>query len=116
VVASPAEHEIHRSMTKAASGQEGRLLSFWRETLMGSSQLAFQETEFDAPLAPALDVLVARAEARAILWGNHAMELQEAVDQLWEWADAQGLVKSVGADTVQAILADAFEPWQDRSC
>jgi hypothetical protein len=56
-----------------------------------------------------LDVLRARAEARATLVANGYLDLQIAVDELQESAAAQGLLKEFGGqDRVQEILAQSF--------
>jgi hypothetical protein len=55
-----------------------------------------------------LDAFVLRCEARAILVEACAMDLQEAVDGLWEAAERDGLVERLGQDQVQKILSDAF--------
>jgi hypothetical protein len=53
-----------------------------------------------------------RAEARADLVANGYMDLQTAVDGLQEAAAAQGLLKQIGQDRVQEIMAAAFARWQ----
>jgi hypothetical protein len=58
-------------------------------------------------------VFTARAEARALLWAEGAVDLHTAVDELWVAAESEGLVKQLGADAVQRILADAFAPARD---
>jgi hypothetical protein len=55
-------------------------------------------------------VLVARAEARAMLWFDGDLDLHDAVDELWASAVRDGLVDKLGADEVQRLLADAFAP------
>jgi hypothetical protein len=49
-----------------------------------------------------------RAESRALLIANGYLDLQSAVDELWVAAERDGLVKTFGADAVQALLAAAF--------
>jgi hypothetical protein len=56
----------------------------------------------------AIDVFRARAQARALLYAAGEMDLLEAVDGLWAAAVRDGLVISIGADAVQAILSTAF--------
>jgi hypothetical protein len=53
--------------------------------------------------------LIARAEARALLWQAGELDLHEAVDELQAAAKDLGLVHEVGQDAVQAIIARAFE-------
>jgi hypothetical protein len=53
-------------------------------------------------------VFVARAEARAILFGADEFDLHEAVDPLQLYAEESGLVDRIGQDAVQQILAHAF--------
>jgi hypothetical protein len=55
-----------------------------------------------------LKVLIARAEARALLWKCCALDLHEAVDILQYAAVKSGLVEAIGQDAVQAIMRDAF--------
>ena len=56
----------------------------------------------------ALDILIARAEARALLYAAGQLELHDAVDELQTAAVRDGLVVSLGRDEVQRILAEAF--------
>jgi len=51
----------------------------------------------------------ARCEARALLVATGDLDLHEAVDGLQAAAVASGLVAALGQDSVQAIMADAFE-------
>jgi hypothetical protein len=60
-----------------------------------------------------LDALIERAEARAYLWSVGEYELQEAVDVLQEDAKRDGLIRRIGQDGVQKILADAFWPYRE---
>ena len=57
---------------------------------------------------PLVDVLEARAWARAHLYSAGEIDLHEAVDVLQHWVVASGLVTAIGADRVQQILSDAF--------
>jgi hypothetical protein len=57
-----------------------------------------------------VEVFVARAEARAMLWAAGELDLHTAVDELWAAAVRDGLVDRLGADEVQRLLADAFAP------
>lgn len=67
----------------------------------------------DHPPAP-IDILIARAEARARLWQANLIEdLPAAVDPLWDYAVEAGLVAEHGADLVQDLLAQAFGPLRD---
>jgi hypothetical protein len=61
----------------------------------------------------ARDVLKLRAWARAYLWHAGEYSLHEAVDVLQHDAARDGLIKAVGQDGVQAILAAAFQPFHD---
>lgn len=48
-------------------------------------------------------------ESRALLWRRFEWEwIGEAVDPLQHWAEANGLVRLIGQDAVQAIMAEAF--------
>ena len=60
-----------------------------------------------------LDCFIARAEARAYLWSINGFELAEAVDVLQRDAERDDLIKRIGQDAVQAILADAFRPFHN---
>lgn len=60
-----------------------------------------------------LDCFVARADARALLWRAGEYSLPEAVDVLQRDAERDGLIKRIGQDAVQAILADAFRPFHN---
>src|SRR5262245_63921238 len=56
----------------------------------------------------------ARAQARAILWAASEFDLHDAIDDglhhaidvLWRAAERDGLVRDLGADRVQQLLAD----------
>jgi len=56
-----------------------------------------------------LKVLKARTWAVAKLLDNHMLaDKATAVDGLWRYAEGAGLVAELGADAVQAVLAEAF--------
>jgi hypothetical protein len=58
---------------------------------------------------PLLDVLEARAQARAWLFAaGEIATLPDAVDVLWQWAVDHGLVERIGVDGVQHVIACAF--------
>jgi hypothetical protein len=59
-------------------------------------------------LADPLEVLWARARARAHLYAAGDLTLHDAVDPLQHWAAASGLVGEVGQDVVQLVLVRAF--------
>jgi hypothetical protein len=70
------------------------------------AQTAF---EFKADAPSPIDVFRARAERVARLLSNHMLaDKASAVDGLWRFAEGVGLVASLGADAVQALLAEAF--------
>jgi hypothetical protein len=54
------------------------------------------------------DVFRARCEARALLYVVRQLDLHEAVDALQRDAIASGLVRQIGQDAAQAIMAAAF--------
>ena len=59
------------------------------------------------------DVLVERAETRALLWAENLIEtIPAAVDPLQQFAKDSGLAAEIGQDAVQKILADAFAPYR----
>jgi len=62
---------------------------------------------------PAMDVFSLRCWARANLWSVCELDLHEAVDVLWHAAVDTGLVKKLGKDGVQVLLATAFEGVSD---
>ena len=55
-----------------------------------------------------LAVLIARAEARAMLWHADALDLTNAVDELEAEAEVSGLTAAIGEDEVAAIIVAAF--------
>jgi hypothetical protein len=59
------------------------------------------------------DVLELRAWARAYLYSIGELTLHEAVDILQRDAQRSGLVRLIGQDAVQQILADAFRPYRE---
>jgi len=61
-----------------------------------------------APQPDPVAVLIARCEARALLWKVGEISLHDAVDVLWHAAVRDGLVTKLGPDHVQRLLADAF--------
>jgi hypothetical protein len=62
----------------------------------------------EQPTVSPLAVLIARAEARALLWQAGELDLHEAVDELQAAAEVSGLVDELGQDGVQAVIAKAF--------
>jgi hypothetical protein len=58
--------------------------------------------------ASPLVVWLERVEARALLVSHGDMDLQTAVDGLQEVAAAQGLVKALGQDQIQQLMAESF--------
>ena len=56
------------------------------------------------------------AWARGYLWTVFELDLHEAVDVLQAEAGCNGLVSRIGADGVQAILADAFHEFRADCC
>jgi hypothetical protein len=63
-----------------------------------------------------LAVFRLRAWARGYLWSICELDLHEAVDVLQAEAERDGLVSRIGADGVQAILADAFHQFRLEDC
>jgi len=55
-----------------------------------------------------LEIFKGRCEARALLYALGELEMPEAVDALHEWSVGRGLVRELGQDAVQAIIAEAF--------
>jgi hypothetical protein len=60
----------------------------------------------------ALEVFLARCEARAQLVAAGLHSLQDSVDTLQAAAEAQGLIARYGQDAVQRILAESFARWR----
>ena len=55
------------------------------------------------------EVFKALCESRALRWRRHEWEwIGDAVDPLQQWAVENGLVRLIGQDAVQAIMAEAF--------
>jgi hypothetical protein len=61
---------------------------------------------------PSIDVFRLRCECRVILVDACLMQLVEAVDGLQAAAIRYGLIKEIGQDRVQAIMAEAFRRMQ----
>jgi hypothetical protein len=54
-------------------------------------------------------VFKALCESRALRWRQWEWEwIGDAVDPLQQWAVEKGLVRLIGQDAVQAIMAEAF--------
>jgi hypothetical protein len=60
-----------------------------------------------------VEVFVARAEARALLWQAGELDLHEAVDELQRAAIRDGLVAELGQNEVQRLMVEAFAPLRD---
>jgi hypothetical protein len=60
-----------------------------------------------------LAVLIARAEARALLWQAGAFDFNTAVDELEAEAEVSGLLAAIGQDEVEAIVAAVFAAVSD---
>lgn len=56
-----------------------------------------------------LQVFAERCEARALLWASGQLSLHDAVDKLQFDAVRTGLVRELGQDEIQRIMAEAFE-------
>jgi hypothetical protein len=55
-------------------------------------------------------VFQALCESRALRWRRKEWEwIGDAVDPLQQWAVENGLVRLIGQDAVQAIMAEAFQ-------
>ncbi len=59
-------------------------------------------------LVPAIEVFALRCEARAILVAEGALDFHQAINGLQAAAVAYGLVREIGQDEVQRVMADAF--------
>jgi hypothetical protein len=61
------------------------------------------------PDAPSpIDIFIARAEARALLWQAGEFDLHEAVDELQAAAERDGLIAKIGQDEIQRHMAAVF--------
>ena len=60
------------------------------------------------PAPEPIEVFSAQCEARALLFANWQLSLHEAIDKLQSDAERNGLIKAIGQDTVQSIMAIAF--------
>jgi hypothetical protein len=69
---------------------------------------ALAERAAPAAKPSALEVWIARAEARALLWQAGEFDLHQAVDELQAAAERDGLVTLLGQDAVQEIISKAF--------
>jgi hypothetical protein len=77
--------------------------------MTATARVAFQMVRTGNLNRPSpLAVLIARAEARAILWQACTFDLHTAIDVLWHAAERDGLVAALGADRVQQLLGDSF--------
>lgn len=63
---------------------------------------------FAEPRVDLVDAFTERAGARAFLWAIGEFDMPEAIDPLQHDAERDGLVRDIGQDRVQAILARAF--------
>jgi len=66
-----------------------------------------------APRPSTVEVFIARAEARALLWQAGEFSLHDAVDELQTAALRDGLVAELGQDAVQRLMVEAFAPLRD---
>ena len=57
----------------------------------------------------------ALCEAAAYRWANHDEPLNDVVDRLQSYAEANGsrVIRALGQDAVQQLIAAAFIPFQD---
>jgi hypothetical protein len=67
----------------------------------------------DLKLDP-VEIFIARAKAKALLWTNGELSLHDAVDELWAAAVNAALVDEFGADQVQELLAQIFAPYREE--
>jgi hypothetical protein len=83
-------------------------LAIWREANSESS-ISQGRRHARGALADPVEVLEARAWARARLWSTFDIDdLHEAVDVLQAYAVQSGLVDRIGQDGVQAVIGGAF--------
>lgn len=64
---------------------------------------------------PKIEIFRERCWARALLWCSGCLDLHQAIDELETAAAEYGLVKEIGHDAVQKIMADAFEQRRIRT-
>ena len=85
-----------------------------RFTTLAPKRSADQARLYVASAAPGpLEVFVARAEARALLYAAGEVTLHEAVDELQLAAERDGLLAKLGQDEIQRIMAAAFARVRD---
>ncbi len=60
------------------------------------------------PLVSLTGILKILAESGAASWSLFPLELPDVIDPLQDFAERTGLVTTVGADAVQAIIAAPF--------
>ena len=73
---------------------------------MTAASIAYAPSDAIDPV----DVFIARCAAQAKLYAAGEFDQQEAVDVLQTAAERDGLVKALGQDRVQQIMANAFRP------
>jgi hypothetical protein len=63
-----------------------------------------------------LQAFIARCDARAHLWSEWMIDLQDAVDGLQAAAECTGLIADLGQDQIQKIMSDAFAARRNVQC
>jgi hypothetical protein len=76
---------------------------------------ALRALTIEAATAAPMMVLELRAEARAYLWYNYEIELDEAVEPLQAFAEQSCLVEQHGQDHIQRIIAAPFARLRARA-
>jgi hypothetical protein len=56
----------------------------------------------------AIEIFVARAEARAMVWQAGEFDLHEAIDVLHAAAERDELIAAIGQDEVQRLMTEPF--------
>jgi hypothetical protein len=71
------------------------------------AQTAF---DFKVDVPSPLEMFKSRAKAVAARVSNHMLaDKPSAMDGLWRFAEAHGLVRLLGVDEVQRLLSEAFD-------
>jgi hypothetical protein len=80
---------------------------------VNQSPWAISVPKIDNRSRPINDVFRALCESRALRWQCGDLELADAVDWLQAIAEQNGLIKQIGQDAVQLIMARAFAAVRD---
>jgi hypothetical protein len=66
-------------------------------------------------MLPPINVLRARAEARAVLFAAGVFPIEEAMQPLLVYAEQSGLIKQFGQAVVESVIFEPFKPHIQRN-